>query len=59
MLVWIRAHVPPGLRFVLGLLLMIGGLLSILPFLAWWMFPLGVMVAALDIKPLLRRIRGG
>lgn len=51
-LVWIRANVPPGLRLVLGLLLIVGGVFGFLPVLGFWMIPLGIAVAALDIKPL-------
>ena len=51
-LVRIRRHVPPGLRLVLGILLMLGGALGFLPVVGFWMLPLGVAVAALDIKPL-------
>ena len=56
-LVRIRRRVPPGLRLPLGLLLMVGGVLGMLPVLGFWMLPLGVAVAALDIKPLLGGIR--
>ena len=55
---WTRKHVPPGLRLVLGLLLIAGGLLGFLPVLGFWMIPLGIVIAALDIKPLLRKFRG-
>jgi hypothetical protein len=41
-------------RVPLGILLVIGGLLSILPVLGIWMLPLGLMLLALDIA-LLRR----
>ncbi|KPP93085.1 MAG: putative membrane protein (DUF2298) [Rhodobacteraceae bacterium HLUCCA08] len=58
MLVRVRRRVPPGLRLVLGLLLMVGGVLGFLPVLGFWMLPLGVMVAALDILPLWRRLTG-
>ncbi|WP_071672780.1 hypothetical protein [Nioella nitratireducens] len=54
MLVWVRAHVPPGLRLLLGLVLIAGGILGFLPVLGFWMLPLGVAVAALDIAPLWR-----
>ncbi|MBK1634696.1 hypothetical protein [Rhodovulum adriaticum] len=53
----IRRKVPPGLRLVLGLVLICGGLLGFLPILGFWMIPLGVAVAALDIAPLWRRLR--
>ena len=58
LLVRIRRTVPPGARLVLGLLLMVGGVFSILPVLGLWMLPLGIAVAALDIKPLWRWLRG-
>lgn len=57
LLVRIRARVPPGLRFILGLLLIAGGILGFLPILGFWMIPLGVAVAALDIVPLWRKLR--
>ncbi|MGR3758561.1 hypothetical protein ACUXV3_00285 [Roseobacteraceae bacterium NS-SX3] len=55
---WVRARVPPGLRLVLGLLLILGGLFGFLPVLGFWMIPLGVMVAAMDLR-LWRRLRRG
>jgi len=58
MLVRIRRTVPPGLRLVLGLLLMVGGLFAFLPVLGLWMIPLGVAVAALDVKLFLDWMRG-
>jgi hypothetical protein len=54
MLVRIRRRVPPGLRLILGLLLIVGGILGFLPILGFWMIPLGVAVAALDVIPLWR-----
>ncbi len=56
-LVRVRRNVPPGLRAVLGLLLIVGGVFGFLPILGFWMIPLGVAVAALDVKPVLRAIR--
>jgi len=53
---WVRTHVPPGLRLVLGLLLIAGGILGFLPVLGFWMIPLGVIVAGLDLVPLWRWI---
>ena len=41
-------------RVPLGILLVIGGCLSILPFLGLWMLPLGLLLLALDFA-LLRR----
>ncbi|WP_238364383.1 hypothetical protein [Mesobacterium pallidum] len=54
---WVKRHVPPGLRLVVGLLLMLGGVFGFLPVLGFWMIPLGVVVAALDLRPLWRRLR--
>ena len=56
-LVRVRGNVPPGLRLPLGLLLMVGGVFGMLPVLGFWMLPLGVAVAALDVKPLIEAIR--
>lgn len=56
--VWTGRRLPPGLRLVAGILLIVGGVLGFLPVLGFWMIPLGIAVAALDIVPLLRRLRG-
>lgn len=56
MQVHVRRRVPPGVRFLLGLLLICGGLLGFLPIVGFWMLPLGVAIAALDVVPLWRRI---
>ena len=54
----IRRRVPPGLRTVLGLLLMVGGVLGFLPILGFWMIPLGIAVIGLDVVPLWRAWQG-
>lgn len=54
---WTRRHLPPGTRLVAGLLLMLGGVLGFLPVVGFWMLPLGLAVAALDVMPLIRRFR--
>ncbi|MGR3322435.1 MAG: hypothetical protein ACU0DK_10935 [Pseudooceanicola sp.] len=54
----VRRTLPPGLRLVVGILLICGGVLGFLPILGFWMIPLGVAVAALDVAPLYRRIVG-
>ncbi|WP_372891051.1 hypothetical protein [Rhodosalinus sp.] len=54
----IRRRLPPGTRLPVGLLLIVGGILGFLPVLGFWMIPLGVMVAATDVRPLWRRLRG-
>ncbi|MFQ6548010.1 hypothetical protein AADZ90_008620 [Aestuariibius sp. 2305UL40-4] len=49
---WIRHHVPPGARTLLGLVLILGGVFGFLPVLGFWMIPLGIAVIAMDIEPL-------
>lgn len=53
---WGRDHVPPGIRSIVGVLFMIGGVFGFLPVLGFWMFPLGLAFVALDIPPLRKRI---
>ena len=53
---WGKDHVPPGIRSILGLLFMVGGVFGFLPILGFWMFPLGLAFVALDIPPLRHRI---
>ena len=51
---WVRTRVPRGARFGLGILLILGGIVGFLPILGFWMIPLGVVVAALDVNLYLR-----
>ncbi|MGV6803546.1 MAG: hypothetical protein ACWA49_05005 [Ruegeria sp.] len=53
----IRRTVPRGLRFVVGILFVIAGVFGFLPILGFWMIPLGIMVAAMDINLLRRWLR--
>lgn len=53
----IRRNVPPGARLLLGLVLIVGGVFGFLPILGFWMLPLGVAVAAMDLVPLWRMLR--
>lgn len=53
---WGDRRVPPGLRTLLGLLLMAAGILGFLPILGFWMLPIGAALVALDIPPLRRRL---
>ncbi|PPB82143.1 hypothetical protein LV82_00065 [Albidovulum inexpectatum] len=53
-LVRINRSVPPGLRVVVGLLLIVGGIFGFLPVLGFWMIPLGIGVAWLDLRALCR-----
>ena len=46
---WSRDTLPPGVRSVLGLLFMVGGVLGFLPVLGFWMLPLGAALIALDL----------
>jgi hypothetical protein len=54
---WGRLRLPFGLRTLLGLLLVIGGILGFLPILGFWMIPVGAVLMALDVPPLRRRLR--
>ncbi|MET0220192.1 MAG: hypothetical protein ABW213_06010 [Tardiphaga sp.] len=62
---WFESRLPPGparfvgwllkpssklVRFPLGILLIIGGIFSILPILGLWMLPLGLILVAQDIS---------
>ncbi len=49
-------RLPPGVRSVVGLSLMVGGVLGFLPVLGFWMFPAGVAMLSLDVPPLRRRL---
>jgi hypothetical protein len=54
---WIRTNVRPGLRSLLGVLLIAGGILGFLPVLGFWMIPLGVAVILLDVAVIRRWMR--
>lgn len=53
---WGEKNVPPGIRSLLGVVLVIGGFLGFLPIFGFWMLPLGAALIALDIPPLRRRL---
>lgn len=55
---WLRQPAARWARIPAGLLLILGGLFSILPILGLWMLPLGLVLLAEDV-PLLRRATGG
>jgi hypothetical protein len=52
---WSDRNLPRGVRTGLGVLAMVGGVFGFLPIIGFWMFPLGVVLVALDIPPLRRR----
>ena len=49
---WLRRPTSKLVRFPLGILLILGGIFSILPLLGLWMLPLGLVLIAQDIPPL-------
>ena len=53
---WGQNHVPPGVRTLIGLLFMVGGVFGFLPVLGFWMLPLGVAFVAMDVPPARRHI---
>lgn len=54
---WSERRLPPGLRSLLGIVLIIAGIFGFLPVLGFWMIPAGMVLIALDIPPLRRRLR--
>ena len=50
---WVRRPSSRLVRIPLGILLVLGGIFSILPLLGIWMLPLGLLILALDV-PLLQ-----
>jgi len=51
---WLRQPSARWLRVPSGLLLIVGGVFSILPVLGLWMLPLGLVLLAEDVPPLRR-----
>lgn len=47
---YLKKRVAPGWRLPTGVLLMVGGVFGFLPILGFWMIPLGIGLAALDVK---------
>ena len=54
---WASRHLPPGLRALCGIVLMVAGVFGFLPILGFWMLPIGAVLVAMDIPPLRRRLR--
>lgn len=52
----IESRVPFGLRTILGLLLIVGGIFGFLPIVGFWMIPLGIAVIGIDVAVLWRAI---
>ena len=53
---WLRRPSARWLRVPVGVLLIIGSLLSILPVFGLWMLPLGLMLLSEDVPPLRRAV---
>jgi hypothetical protein len=47
---WFNKHIPPGIRTLTGLVLIIAGVFGFLPVLGFWMIPLGLAVIMLDYR---------
>ncbi len=48
-LTWGRDHVAPGMRSLIGIAFMVGGVFGFLPVLGFWMLPLGAAFVAMDL----------
>jgi len=55
-LTWLRRPSHRFVRFPLGILLVLGGVFSILPGLGIWMLPLGLLLLAIDVTILQRPV---
>jgi hypothetical protein len=51
---WLRRPSARWVRIAAAVLLMLGGVFSILPVLGLWMLPLGLVLLAEDVRPLRR-----
>ncbi|WP_375173131.1 hypothetical protein [Pseudooceanicola sp.] len=54
---WIETRLPPVVRSLVGVLLIIGGLFGFLPILGFWMIPLGIACIAVDLRAAWRWLR--
>lgn len=52
LLQWMRKPAVVWVRLPIAILLIIGGIFSILPFLGAWMLPLGILLLAIDVVAL-------
>lgn len=48
-LTWGRYKVAPGIRSLIGVAFMVGGVFGFLPVLGFWMLPLGAAFIAMDL----------
>lgn len=55
----VRSRRATFIRVPVALALIVGGTLSILPFLGIWMLPVGLLLLAIDVKPLRPFIANG
>jgi len=53
---WAQRRLPSGVRTLVGVVAMAGGMVGFLPVLGFWMFPLGVVLVVSDVPPLRRRM---
>jgi len=53
---WAHDHLRPGVRTLVGIVFILGGLLWFLPILGIWMLPLGLAIVSLDIPRFRPRI---
>jgi hypothetical protein len=51
---WLLRRIVRGLRILLGILLIIGGLFGFLPIVGFWMLPLGAIVLAREVPAVAR-----
>jgi hypothetical protein len=51
-----QRRLPPGIRSLVGVLCMIGGIFGFLPILGFWMLPLGAALVGLDFPPARKKI---
>ncbi|MDP1930988.1 MAG: hypothetical protein Q8L60_06000 [Gammaproteobacteria bacterium] len=49
-----KRYLPPVLRGLLGVILILAGMVGFLPVVGFWMIPLGIALLATDIPPLSR-----
>lgn len=49
---WVRQERARFYRIPLSILLILGGIFSFMPILGIWMLPLGLLLLAIDIRPL-------